>query len=120
MRRTGIMARRVDNDAQEFVWCEGSPAFGSEFTVDGVLYRRPVPQGFSGSTRKQVLNRGAEPDFSKGPIHMYSEPMKGHGPVDAPHYADGGRVAVFRNMGEIREYQAKNQAAGRNLRWDKG
>lgn len=79
---------------------------------------RPAPQRVSARKReKAITHRGAEPDFSKGPVYLFQEPMKGHGVVDAPHYAMGGMVGVVTNMRELREYEARNQHAGRNISW---
>ena len=69
--------------------------------------------------RKSTINRGQSIDFSRGPVRMYTEPMKGHGPVDAPAYDMGGMVPVFRNMEEINDYAARNRDAGRPLRWER-
>jgi hypothetical protein len=111
----GFTATRVDTGEPEFVWCDGSPAYGSTFVLDGVAYRRPVPAGFTG---KVVTNRGTEIDFSRGPVTMWTEPIQGRGAVAAPQYDEKG-YAVFTNNQELREYRARCADSLRPVEWTK-
>lgn len=115
-RRCGFIAERLDTGAKEFVWANGSPAYGSVFEEGGVRYRRPVPAGYVG--RRAAMNRGDEADFSRGPITMFTEPLQGHGPVAAPHY-DANGLAVFTSNREIKEYRAKCADSSRPVEWTK-
>lgn len=114
-KQVGFMAERVDTGAAEFVWAASSVPYGSDFTVDDVLYRRPVPAGYLG---RVVTCRGKDIDFSKGPVTMWTEPLQGRGAVHAKNYDETG-FPVFTSNAELREYEARSKDSLRPVVWIK-
>lgn len=104
-----VDAMRLSDRKVVEVWAKHRPKIGQVFRVDGERYRR-LPNGAG-------VSWGDAPPFHRtGPITMYTEPFKGGGPVDAPHYNEQG-FAVFKSMREIRDYEARCRETGRPVEW---
>lgn len=59
----------------------------------------------------------ALPDFSKGPISMWTEYRKQDNfPVKAPRY-DANGFPAFQSMNEIRDYQSRCADVGKKTEW---
>lgn len=107
----GMFALNVATGVREFVWVRERPGPGELFMSDGRQYRA------DGSIEPvDPIQRGTDADFSRGPITMWSEPLQGHAPTQAPHYDKKG-FAVFTSNREIREYEARSRDTASPVEW---